>query len=242
MSNYAWLCDYGSHAVANTYGIVVQTPEFDGVELFFIQQKKECHTITDDEMKILETIEEADIKFWRAWKNYELIPQQEMPIKLFKKPDINYSNLPQKDEIFFRITGGYLVMNEKPYNIISQFNLGKTHFSQVFIYDIETKKQLSDVPYYFINIAETFEFLNSNHSKGIKASRYTPEESLRYIWGVEDDDIILLNQAKNTDIDLWHDKNLHDSLFFSDRLVQALFDAGFNQKQLGLSRCVIKQA
>ena len=45
MSNYAWLCDYGSHAVANTYGIVVQTPEFDGVELFFLEQKKkmQCH-------------------------------------------------------------------------------------------------------------------------------------------------------------------------------------------------------
>ena len=40
MSNYAWLCDYGSHAVANTYSIVVQTPEFDGVELFFLEQKK----------------------------------------------------------------------------------------------------------------------------------------------------------------------------------------------------------
>ena len=38
--NYAWLCDYGSHAVANTYGIVVQTPEFDVVELFFLEQKK----------------------------------------------------------------------------------------------------------------------------------------------------------------------------------------------------------
>lgn len=242
MSNYAWLCDFGSHAVANTYGIVVQTPEFDGVELFFIQQKKECHTITDDEMKILETIEEADTKFWRAWKNYELIPQQEMPIKLFKKPDINYSNLPQKDEIFFRITGGYLVMNEKPYNIISQFNLGKTHFSQVFIYDIETKKQLSDVPYYFINIAEKFEFLDIENSQEISINQYFPQQKKRWIREPKDDDIILLDQAKNTDIDLWHDKNLHDSLFFSDRLVQALFDAGFNQKQFGLSRCVIKQA
>ena len=109
-------------------------------------------------------------------------------------------------------------MSKELYHVISQFNLGKTHFSQVYIYDIETKKQLSEVPYYFINIAESYEFLDSNHSKGIKASRYSPEEPLRYIWGAEDDDIILLNQFKNTDTDLWHDKNLNDSLFFSDRL------------------------
>ena len=87
MSNYAWLCDYGSHAVANTYGIVVQTPEFDGVELFFLEQKKKCNAITSDEMKILEALDASETKFWRAWKNYEFIPQQEMPIKLFKKPE-----------------------------------------------------------------------------------------------------------------------------------------------------------
>ena len=240
MSNYAWLCDYGSHAVANTYGIVVQTPEFDGVELFFLEQKKKCNTITSDEMKILEALDASETKFWRAWKNYEFIPQQEMPIKLFKKPDINYSNLPELNEIFFCITNAYLVMSKELYHVISQFNLGKTHFSQVYMYDIETKKQLSEVPYYFINIAESYEFLDSNHSKGIKASRYSPEEPLRYIWGAEDDDIILLNQFKNTDTDLWHDKNLNDSLFFSDRLVQVLFRAGFSQKQLGLVRCLVK--
>ena len=44
-------------------------------------------------MKILEALDASETKFWRAWKNYEFIPQQEMPIKLFKKPDINYSNL-----------------------------------------------------------------------------------------------------------------------------------------------------
>ncbi|QMT31798.1 imm11 family protein [Alysiella filiformis] len=238
MSNYAWLCDYTNYSVANTYGMAMQTEEFDGVERFWLYEKEKIGQISNEEQQILDNIRIPYLKFFDAWQNRELI--KHLPIKLFKEPDINYSNLPQKEEIFFRITGGYLVMNEKLYNIISQFNLGKTHFSQVYIYDIQNKEQLSDVPYYFINIAETFEFLNSNHSKGIKASRYTPEESLRYIWGVEDDNIVLLEQVKNIKIDLWHDKNLHDSLFFSDRLVQALFDAGFNQKQLGLTRCVIK--
>lgn len=40
MSNYAWLCEYGSHALANTYGIVVKTVEFDGSEIFFLEEKK----------------------------------------------------------------------------------------------------------------------------------------------------------------------------------------------------------
>ncbi|STY99023.1 Uncharacterised protein [Moraxella lacunata] len=186
----------------------------------------------------MELLDKIHLDFDDTWHDYEYL--EHLPVKLFKEPDINYSNLPKENEIFFRITNGYLIINEKLYDVISQFNLGKTHFSQVYIYDIETKEQLSDVPYYFVNIAEKFEFLNSNESKGIRASRYSPEEPLRYMWGAEDDDIVLLEQVQNIDIDLWHDKNLNDSLFFSDRLTQALFKAGFTQKELGLIRCVVK--
>ena len=240
MSNYAWLCDYGSHAVANTYGIVVQTPEFDGVELFFLEQKKKCNAITSDEMKILEALDASETKFWRAWKNYEFIPQQEMPIKLFKKPDINYSNLPELDEIFFCITNAYLVMSKELYHVISQFNLGRTHFSQVYIYDIETKKQLSEVPYYFINIAEKFEFLDIENSKEISVNQYFPQQRKRWIREPKNDDIILSIPVMDNIIDLWHDPLLNNSLFFSDKLVKALFDVGLNQKELGLIRCIIK--
>ena len=41
-------------------------------------------------------------------------------------------------------------------------------------------------------------------------------------------------------IDLWHDPLFNNSLFFSDKLVKALFDVGLNQKELGLIRCIIK--
>lgn len=238
MSNYAWLCEYGSSAVANTYGIVIQTEDYDGVERFWLESKEKLGGLSGLERQKLENIQQQSYKFTTAWRERKFI--KNLPKKIFKEPDINYSNLPNGNEIFFRITNGYLIVNEKLYQILSRFNLGKTHFSQVYIYDIETKEQLSDVPYYFVNIAEKFEFLNSNESKGIRASRYSPEEPLRYMWGAEDDDIVLLEQVKNTDIDLWHDKNLNDSLFFSDRLIQALFKAGFTQKDLGLIRCIVK--
>lgn len=208
-----------------------------GQKFFFLKRKK-YGTLDSLEESKLELLDKIHLDFDDTWHDYEYL--EHLPVKLFKEPDINYSNLPKENEIFFRITNGYLIINEKLYDVISQFNLGKTHFSQVYIYDIETKEQLSDAPYYFVNIAEKFEFLNSNESKGIRASRYSLEEPLRYMWGAEDDDIVLLEQVQNIDIDLWHDKNLNDSLFFSDRLTQALFKAGFTQKELGLIRCVVK--
>ena len=147
--------------------------------------------------------------------------------------------MPKENETLFKITDGYLVINKQFYNVISQFNLGKTHFSQVYIYDIETKEQLSDIPYYFMNIAETREFLDSDKSKGIKANRYEPHEPLRYIRGAEDDDIVLSCTDGELAADVWSERYLHESLFFSDRLAQALFQAGFTQKELGFIRCVM---
>lgn len=240
MSNYVWLCNYSSHYVAETYGIIIQTPEFDGARLFFLEQKKKCNNITNDEIGLLEAIDKTETKFWQVWKSYEFVLQQEMPIKLFKKPNIDHNNMPNKNDIFFRITNGYLVMTEKLYNVISQFNLGKTHFSQVHIYDIETKEQLYNQPYYFINIAEKRDYLDVDNSKGLGVSMYNPQLKQRFIGISEDDDIKLFNACLADDIDLWHEPILDSSLFFSDRLANALLDAGFTKEQLGLIRCVIQ--
>lgn len=237
MSNYAWLYEYGSHAVANTYGIVVKTFEFDGSEIFFLEEKKKYGTLDSLEESKLELLDKIHLDFDDTWHDYEYL--EHLPVKLFKEPDINYSNLPKENELFFRITNGYLIINEKLYDVISQFNLGKTHFSQVHIYDIETKEQLSDIPYYFVNIAEKFEFLDVENSQGIKANFYQPEHPVRSIWAPEDDDIKLSLDTKDFNLDLWHDPKLRHSLFFSDSLVQALFKEGFTQKELGLIRCII---
>ncbi len=240
MSNYVWLCNYNSHYITNVYGMVVQTAEFDGAKLFFLKQKKKCNTITNDEMKILEAIDKSETKFWQAWKNYDFIPQQEMPTKLFKEINIDYNNMPKKNDIMFIITNGYLIMSKKLYDIISQFNLGKTHFSQVYIYDIETKEQLSDVPYYFINIAEKRNYLDVEKSRGIVSNEYAPQEPLKYLAMPKDDDIQFLNNCFQNNVDMWHEPILYQSLFFSDKLVKALLDSGFTKKQLGLIRCVIQ--
>ncbi|WLF84794.1 imm11 family protein [Moraxella sp. ZY210820] len=238
MSNYAWLYEYRSFSIANTYGIVVKTVEFDGSEIFFLEEKKKYDTLDSLEESKLELLDKIHLNFDDIWHDYEYL--EYLPTKLFKEPDINYSNLPKENEIFFRITNGYLIINEKLYDVISKFNLGKTHFSQVYIYDIETKEQLSDVPYYFVNIAEKFEFLDVENSQGIEANFYQPEHPVRSIGEPKDDDIKLSLSAEKFNLDLWHDPKLRDSLFLSDRLTQALFKAGFTQKELGLIRCVVK--
>lgn len=43
MSDYVWLCNYGSHYVTETYGMVIQTADYDGSERFFLAKKKIWH-------------------------------------------------------------------------------------------------------------------------------------------------------------------------------------------------------
>lgn len=237
MSSYAWLCDYSSHYVTNVYGMVIQTAEFDGVERFWLERKGELGKLGDAEQKKLEKLQQSSYKFMDSWREREFITN--LPIKLFKEIDIDYNNMPSKEDIFFRITNSYLVVSEKLYNILSQFNLGKTHFSKVYIYDIESKEQLSDTPYYFINIAEKRAYLDIENSKGLGISTYNPQLKQRFIGISADDDIKLFNVCLLDNVDLWHEPILDSSLFFSDRLVNALLNAGFTKEQLGLIRCMV---
>ncbi|MBE9591111.1 hypothetical protein IM753_09015 [Moraxella sp. K127] len=208
-----------------------------GQKFFFLKRKK-YGTLDSLEESKLELLDKIHLDFDDTWHDYEYL--EHLPVKLFKEPDINYSNLPKENEIFFRITNGYLIINEKLYDVISQFNLGKTHFSQVHIYNIETKEQLSDVPYYFINIAEKRDYLDVDNSKGLGVSMYNPQWKQRFIGISEDDDIKLSHACLADDIDLWHEPILLKSLFFSDRLANALLDSGFTKEQLGLIRCIIQ--
>jgi len=136
--------------------------------------------------------------------------------------------------------GGYLLFNQQCYDIISQFTLGATHFSQVYIYDIETEELKSQTPYYFINIAETRDYLNVEESKGIDANSCGPKLPTHSIWEPTDDDIQLNTTAQECEVDVWHDPVLRKSLFFSDELVSALLASGIKQQALALIRCVVK--
>ncbi|WLF84792.1 hypothetical protein [Moraxella sp. ZY210820] len=73
MSNYAWLCEYGSSAVANTYGIVIQTEDYDGVERFWLERKESLGELNDAEQKKLESLQQQSYKFVNAWRESLLI-------------------------------------------------------------------------------------------------------------------------------------------------------------------------
>lgn len=234
-----WLCNYNNFDVTETYGIKATLPEvFDAVQFYKLEKKKKSNVIEKGEEQKYYDINEMDLVFCKSWSKGEHINTHHMPSKVFIKPN---EKLPKYDELMFNIIGGgYLLFNQQCYDIISQFTLGATHFSQVYIYDIETEELKSQTPYYFINIAETRDYLNVEESKGIKENSYAPKLPTHSIWEPIDNDIQLNTTAQECEVDLWHDPVLRKSLFFSDELVSALLGSGIKQQALALIHCVVK--
>ena len=233
-----WLCNYNNFDVTETYGIKATLPDtIDIVELYNLQKKKRSGIMIEvEDQKYKRSLNEI-LVFQKKWNRGEYISEDNMPSKVFIKPN---EKLPKADELMFKIIDGYLLFNQSCYDIISQFTLGATHFSQVYIYDIETEALRSETPYYFINIAETRDYLNVKESRGIDADSCSPKLPPHSIWEPTNDGIQLNTSAQECEVDLWHDPVLRKSLFFSDELVSALVASGIKQQALALIRCVVK--
>lgn len=235
MSNSTvWLCNYGNTEFVNIYGIQAVFPNiYDAVTRFKMKQRKEKLTLNERES--YDEMLATSGKVIDRWFASQYFAPEHMPEKIYREPN---EELPNESDVIFKIVNGYLVVNQTCYDIISKHNLGKTHFSQVHIYDIETQEQLSDKPYYFINIAETREFLDvENTHSGISENEYNPDSGVYFLSSVKDNDINLTSQANAVDVDLWHDPKLFKSLFLSNKLVVAMLDAGISKESLSLISC-----
>lgn len=236
MSKTAWLWNYGNGGVTEIYEIRATLPDiYEAVANYKLEIKKQDGELTDLENQQYYSALERSVAFNKSLYAGEYIKPENMPVKAYKKPN---SELPKQNEFLFRIINGYLLMNQAFYDVILKNVLGKTHFSQIYIHEIQSRIRLIDKAYYFINIAETREFLNVPDSDGIAPNSYMPEMPDRYISSPKDNDIVLEDDAFCSDVDMWHDPRLHESVFVSDKLAQSLFAAGFENENLGLVRCI----
>lgn len=237
MSNYVWLCQYDKESVVPVFTFQASYPNvYDVVERFELDEKKKQSQLSEKESLCYKKMIDDFIELGNQQEKGGYIPKENMPTQLYLMPD---SEPPTFNEPIFRIATGMFVVNQKCYDIMVQSKLGKTHFSQVSFYDIQTQTKLTDIPYYFINLAESHQFFDNQNSLGVSKNRYMPNSPIRWIRNTKNDDIIVSKEALTVDVDMWFDPFLYNSVFLSDNLVQTLFKAGFTQKELGLVSCKI---
>ena len=229
-SQTPWLCQYNDYVLFPNFVIRLSYPEILDAVLNF---KMENHIVsydsdldkkmTDDFLTLMENIHEG-----------EYIEKKYMPTKAYLLPN---EELPPSNVPMFRASSGIFLVNQSVYDVFCKHNLGQTHFSQVYIYDILTEQQICDKPYYFINVAERRQYLDIKVSKGIEEYDFIDNYPQRKIYNPKDGDILLNKESLLCDTDIWHESILDYSLFFSNKLVQSLFEIGIKREDFGLVQC-----
>lgn len=201
------------------------------------------HDKTEEEKKRYTDLLHKSIELGKmARTDFFPIPKENMPDMMYA-PNKTKKGL-VLPEIF---SNGYLMSHKKFVDILQQFRLGKTQISEPMrFFDLTTNDYVNDTEYYFINIAERHQcflpeqrvnpiFPNPGSQRNGIDIYYPPFKSDE----LNSDNFPISIEALNCPVDIWHDPNIRDSLFLSDRLAQALMKSGIDENLLDLWECAL---
>jgi len=200
---------------------VVDYPEYKKIE--------ETYPRTDaQQQRYMQILSKKNI-FNDNYLDFQPIPKENAPTMMYGEG--LRKDLHQFLPGFFQ-TLDSLVVTKECLDLLMHFNLGeRIQFFPVPLYDLEKNELVNHETYYVMSVADWRSFLTPEFCQGelSRVRRLDPEKP-RYSLdpGDEFDEAIALSsEASNCDLDLWHDPALKNSLFMSDRLKQALEQAGF---------------
>ena len=140
------------------------------------------------------------------------------------------TKLPNKSDYVFDIIYGGIVFNQSCANILKQHRLGENILTPIQIYDLSTGKLVSDEVFYFLNLYERRQYIcevQSNKELDSIPTSYGVNSFLGYITNQEVD---VAKSALDCDVDLWYDPRFLGRFFMSERLHDALSEAGMIDK------------
>ena len=162
--------------------------------------------------------------------NHFSIQSKIVPDALWTGIDQREIQLPTKQDYIFSIWNGGRVFNQSCANILKQHRLGENILTPVQIYDLSTGKLVSDEVFYFLNLYERRQYIcevQSNKELDSIPTSYGVNSFSGYITNQEVD---VAKSALDCDIDLWYDPRFLGRFFMSERLHDALSEAGMIDK------------
>lgn len=140
------------------------------------------------------------------------------------------TKLPNKSDYVFDIIYGGIVFNQSCANILKQHRLGENILTPIQIYDLSTGELVSDEVFYFLNLYERRQYIcevQSNKELDSIPTSYGVNSFSEYITNQEVD---VAKSALDCDVDLWYDPRFLGRFFMSERLHDALSEAGMIDK------------
>lgn len=155
----------------------------------------------------------------KKYLNAELIPEE------LQYPTTHYlerltSNNRQIDPLYHVFTNGCPFVSQTVRDIMEQFDLGQTAFLKVDLYRHDQKTRF-EPDYYYLNIAEKKPGFVLEQCEGLSGMGGGD-----FYFSLLNPSVIAIERQMLDGVDLWMEPKIHGTVFFSDRLYQALKSAG----------------
>ncbi len=140
------------------------------------------------------------------------------------------TKLPNKSDYVFDIIYGGIVFNQSCANILKQHRLGENILTPIQIYDLSTGKLVSDEVFYFLNLYERRQYICEVQSSKELDSIPTSYRVNSFSGYITNQEVDVAKSALDCDVDLWYDPRFLGRFFMSERLHDALSEAGMIDK------------
>ena len=229
MANNVYICQFSLGEV-NDYDInaSIKDSGFEYPDIKYILSRQEGRDESDETLEKKRKYHPLALELERT--NRFAMQSKIVPEALWVGIEKKEIQLPTKQDYIFSIWSSGKVFNQSCANILKQHRLGENILTPIQIYDLSTGKLVSDEVFYFLNLYERRQYIcevQSNKELDSIPTSYGVNSFSGYITNQEVD---VAKSALDCDVDLWYDPRFLGRFFMSERLHDALSEAGMIDK------------
>ena len=229
MANNVYICQFSLGEV-NDYDInaSIKDSGFEYPDIKHILSRQEGRDESDETLEKKRKYHPLALELERT--NRFAMQSKIVPEALWVGIEKKEIQLPTKQDYIFSIWSSGKVFNQSCANILKQHRLGENILTPIQIYDLSTGELVSDEVFYFLNLYERRQYIcevQSNKELDSIPTSYGVNSFSGYITNQEVD---VAKSALDCDIDLWYDPRFLGRFFMSERLHDALSEAGMIDK------------
>ena len=229
MANNVYICQFSLGEV-NDYDInaSIKDSGFEYPDIKHILSRQEGRDESDETLEKKRKYHPLALELERT--NRFAMQSKIVPEALWAGIEKKEIQLPTKQDYIFSIWSSGKVFNQSCTNILKQHRIGENILTPIQIYDLSTGKLVSDEVFYFLNLYERRQYIcevQSNKELDSIPTSYGVNSFSGYITNQEVD---VAKSALDCDVDLWYDPRFLGRFFMSERLHDALSEAGMIDK------------
>ena len=229
MTNNVYICQFSLGEV-NDYDInaSIKDSGFEYPDIKYILSRQEGRDESDETLEKKRKYHPLALELERT--NRFAMQSKIVPEALWVGIEKKEIQLPTKQDYIFSIWSSGKVFNQSCANILKQHRLGENILTPIQIYDLSTGELVSDEVFYFLNLYERRQYIcevQSNKELDSIPTSYGVNSFSGYITNQEVD---VAKSALDCDVDLWYDPRFLGRFFMSERLHDALSEAGMIDK------------